>query len=132
MNLSIEEANEAMPFAKAIGVEFTRVDSEVVQAHLDWAPERCTVAGAMHGGALLTLADAAGALAAFVNLPAGASGTTTVTSAANFVRAVRGGRANAESIVLHRGRSTIVAETTITDSEGRTVAKVSQTQAVLS
>ena len=86
----------------------------------------------MHGGALMTLADAAGAMAAFVNLPEGAFGTTTVTSAANFVRAVRDGRANAVSKVLHKGRSTIVVETSITNGEGRTVAKVTQTQAVLS
>lgn len=130
--LTLDQANESMPFAKQIGVVFTQVDPDVVKAHLDWAPELCTVGEAMHGGALMTLADAAGAMAAFVNLPEGASGTTTVTSASNFVRAVRDGRANAVSKVLHKGRSTIVVETSITNGEGRTVAKVTQTQAVLS
>ena len=132
MALTLDQANESMPFAKDIGVVFTRVDPDVVEAHLDWAPELCTVGEAMHGGALMTLADAAGAMAAFVNLPEGAFGTTTVTSASNFVRAVRDGRANAVSKVLHKGRSTIVVETSITNGEGRTVAKVTQTQAVLS
>lgn len=132
MALTLDQANESMPFAKDIGVVFTQVDPDIVKAHLDWTPELCTVGETMHGGALMTLADAAGAMAAFVNLPEGAFGTTTVTSAANFVRAVRDGRANAVSKVLHKGRSTIVVETSITNGEGRTVAKVTQTQAVLS
>jgi acyl-coenzyme A thioesterase PaaI-like protein len=33
--------------------------------------------------------------------------------------------------VLHRGGSTIAVETAVTDADGRLVAKVAQTQAVL-
>ncbi|MEZ5311929.1 MAG: PaaI family thioesterase [Microthrixaceae bacterium] len=121
-----------MPFAGLIGIEFLAVDPAEVRARLGWSPDRCTVAGVMHGGALMALADACGAVAAFVNLPEGAVGTTTLTSATNFLAAVRDGHANAASTILHRGRTTIVVETVISDDNGRTVAKITQTQAVLS
>lgn len=79
----------------------------------------------------MTLADGAGAVTAFLNLPEGALGTTTVSSATSFLRAVRDGWAEAVSRPLHRGRTTIVVETEITDAASRRVAKVTQTQAVL-
>lgn len=131
MELTTDQALESMPFAKQIGIEFMDVSQDVVRARLGWTPERCTIAGAMHGGALMSLADAAGAVAAFVNLPEGSTGTTTVTSATNFLAALREGHANATSTILHRGRTTIVVETVISDDDGRTVVKVTQTQAVL-
>ena len=120
-----------MPFCSTIGVEFVLVTREEVRARLGWTPERCTIGGAMHGGALMALADGAGAVAAFLNLPEGAVGTTTLSSSTNFLRAVRGGHAEAISRPLHAGRTTIVVETEIVDSDGRRVAKVTQTQAVL-
>ena len=61
----------------------------------------------------------------------GAIGTTTVSSATNFLRAVREGHAEAVSRPLHAGRSTIVVETEVRDAASRLVAKVTQTQAVL-
>lgn len=120
-----------MPFCKAIGVEFVSVSPEEVRARLPWTEDGCTIGGALHGGALMTLADGAGAVTAFLNLPEGALGTTTVSSATSFLRAVRDGWAEAVSRPLHRGRTTIVVETEITDAASRRVAKVTQTQAVL-
>lgn len=120
-----------MPFCGSIGIEFTALSADEVRARLPWSAERCTIGGAMHGGAVMTLADGAGAVTAFLNLPDGAVGTTTVSSATNFLRAVRDGWAEAVSRPLHRGRTTIVVETEIFDSHGKKVAKVTQTQAVL-
>lgn len=120
-----------MPFCGAIGVEFVAVSADEVRARLPWTEDRCTIGGALHGGALMTLADGAGAVTAFLNLPDGAVGTTTVSSATNFMRAVREGYAEAISRPLHKGRTTIVVETEIVDASGKRVAKVTQTQAVL-
>ncbi len=49
----------------------------------------------------------------------------------NFFRGVRQGSAHGATVPLHVGRSTIVVQTDITDDEGRRVAQVTQTQAVL-
>ena len=56
-----------------------------VVGELDWAPERCTVGGVLHGGTLMTLADSVGAVCAFLSLPAGATGTSTIASKTNLV-----------------------------------------------
>jgi len=44
---------------------------------------------------MMTWPTAVGGLVAFVNLPAGATGTTTVSSATQFTRGLRQGRATA-------------------------------------
>ena len=126
-----DEFAGSQPFADLIGVEVTAVTAERVVAHLEWAPERCTSGGMLHGGAMMSLADAAGGLVAFVNLPAGATGTTTVSSSTQFTRGLRQGRATATARPLHRGRTTIVIETDVRDQDDRLLARVTQTQAVL-
>lgn len=79
----------------------------------------------------MSLADSAGAVCAFLNLPEGATGTSTIESKTNFLGAVTAGSVMAMASPLHLGRSTIVVETSLEASDGRLVAKVTQTQAVL-
>ena len=122
--------NAQMPLGTTLGIR-TFGDAEEIEATLEWAPELCTAAGVLHGGVLMSLADAAGAVCAFLNLPAGAS-TTTIESKTNFLGAVREGQVSARSRPLHVGRTTIVVETDVFDASGRRVAKTTQTQAVLS
>lgn len=119
-----------MPYAVALGIELESAGPDLAVGHLDWAPERCTAGGLMHGGALMALADSIGAICAFAGLPEGA-GTATTSSATNLFRAVRDGRVTARARPLHRGRTLIVVETELEDSQGRPVAKVTQSQAVL-
>ena len=129
--LTPDQALESMPFCSLLGMAFTAVDATQVRARLDWSAERCTIGGALHGGSLMALADSVGAVVAFLNLPDGGIGTTTVSSATNFLRAVREGHVEAIGRPLHAGRTTIVIETELLDAAGKRVAKVTQTQAVL-
>lgn len=124
-------AHELMPYTKLLGLEVLSATAEEVRARLAWAEERCTSNGIMHGGALMGMADAVGAMVAVANLPEGASGTSTISSATNFLRALRSGDAHAVSRPLHRGRTTIVVDTELRDDEGRLLGRVTQTQAVL-
>jgi uncharacterized protein (TIGR00369 family) len=119
-----------MPFAAALGMVLDAAGADEVRGRLAWAPERCTTAGTMHGGALMALADSLGGLCAFLNLPAGA-GTATISSSTVFTRAVREGEVIAVTRPLHVGRSTIVVQTDVADQAGRRVAQVTQVQAVL-
>jgi uncharacterized protein (TIGR00369 family) len=127
----VNELNAVMPFGALLGVELDSASAEEVRGGLEWAPERCTAGGIMHGGALMSLADSLGGLCAYLNLPAGGTTTATVESKTNFFRAVKEGRVTAVSRPLHVGRSFIVVETDLHDAEGRHVARVTQTQAVL-
>ena len=119
-----------VPFAVATGVELDRAEAAEVVGRLAWAPERCTAGGVLHGGALMTLADTVGAVCAFLNLPAGAS-TSTVSSSTSLMRSIRSGHAHAVARPLHIGRSFIVVSVDLSDDDGRRVAQVTQTQAVL-
>lgn len=123
---------DLMPFTKAIGAVFSRYLKDEVTARLDWAPELCTAGGLLHGGAVMSLADSTGAACAFLNLPNGTAGTKTVESKTNFLRGVRDGYVEAVSRPLHVGRTVIVVETDVRDPQDRLVARVLQTQLVLS
>jgi uncharacterized protein (TIGR00369 family) len=120
-----------MPLCAHLGIEGIRADADQVVLALGWRPELCTIGGLLHGGAVMALADSAGAVAAFLNLPEGAAGTSTISSSTSFLRGVKEGTVTATATVLHGGGSTIAVETAVTDAEGRLVAKVTQTQAVL-
>jgi uncharacterized protein (TIGR00369 family) len=120
-----------MPFGAVLGLDVLAASAEEVRARLDWAEERCTAGGIMHGGALMGLADSTGGFCAFLNLPEGATGTATIESKTNFFAPVREGHVEAVSRPLHAGRTTIVVDTDLFDEQGRRVARVTQTQAVL-
>jgi 1,4-dihydroxy-2-naphthoyl-CoA hydrolase len=119
-----------MPFAVATGIVLDRAAPDEVAGRLQWAPERCTAGGLMHGGALMTLADSVGAVCAFLNLPPGTS-TSTVASSTALMRGVRSGSAHAVARPRHAGRSFVTVVVEVTDDEARPVAQVTQTQAVL-
>jgi 1,4-dihydroxy-2-naphthoyl-CoA hydrolase len=122
---------DTVPFAAVLGIEVITSRAEEVRARVAWQPDRCTTSGVLHGGVIMSLADTTGATCAFQNLPEDAAGTTTIESKTNFLRAVRDGYAEAVSRPLHAGRTVVVIETDVTDADGRPVAKVLQTQAVL-
>ena len=76
------------------------------------------------------LADSAAATLAFLNLPEGAT-TSTIEAKTNFLAAVRAGVVTARAELVHRGRTTIVVQTDVTDDTGRLVSRTLQTQAVI-
>jgi 1,4-dihydroxy-2-naphthoyl-CoA hydrolase len=120
-----------MPFAETLGIRADQYEAEKVVLSMDWNESLCTANGILHGGAVMALADSAGAACAVLNLPDGAAGTTTIESKTNFVGAVRAGSLSATSTVLHNGSTTIVVETVVRDDAGKLIAKVTQTQLVL-
>jgi putative phosphoribosyl transferase len=119
-----------MPLTAGLGIVLDAAAPGEVRGRMAWAPERCTTGGILHGGALMALADSLGGICAFLNLPPGAL-TATTSSATVFTRAVRSGEVTAVTRPLHVGRSVIVVQTDMTDADGRRVAQVTQTQAVL-
>lgn len=124
------DLHTAMPFTALLGATAIVATAGEVRLRLDWDPTRCTAGGVLHGGALGGLADAAGGLCAYLNLPDGAGGTATISSATNFLRAVREGHVEAVARPLHTGRTVIVVDVEVRDGAGRLVSRTTQTQAV--
>ena len=118
-----------MPFAAELGLTLDEASAERVVACLDWAPRLCTAGGVLHGGVLMSLADSAGALVTFLGLPEGAT-TATASSSTQLMRPVTGGTVRAVAVPLHRGRTTVTAQTSVLDDAERLVAQTTQVQAV--
>jgi 1,4-dihydroxy-2-naphthoyl-CoA hydrolase len=122
---------EAMPYTATLGIEMLAASPDEVRGRVSWEERLTTAAGLLHGGVLMGLADSVGAFCAYLNLPDGSSATATIESKTNFFSAIRTGSVEARSRPLHRGSRTIVVETDLFDEEGKHVARVTQTQAVL-
>ena len=120
-----------MPFGRTLGAELVAGGRDEVRARLAWSPELCTAGGVLHGGAIMGLADGVAGTCAFLNLPDGATGTATISSSTSFLRAVRDGHVEAVARPLRVGRSVVVIETDVLDPDGKLVARVVQSQAVI-
>jgi 1,4-dihydroxy-2-naphthoyl-CoA hydrolase len=131
MELNTQNMRELMPLCAHLEIDLVRATPEEVVGSMEWSEATTTTGGAMHGGALMSLADTIGGVVAFLNLPEGA-GTSTISSSTVFLRGLREGTLTATGRLIHKGRTTIVAETELTDAQGRPVARTTQTQAVLS
>src|SRR5215469_11454241 len=111
-----------MPFAADLGIELEEASADRVVGVLPWSSRLCTSGAILHGGALMTLADSAGALVAYLGLPQGAS-TATITSTTQFFRPVPTGTVRAVAVPLHRGRTAVSVQTTMSDTAGNLVAQ---------
>ena len=121
-----------LPFAQLLGVEYTTVDRDGVVARMVVRPDLCTLGGVAHGGAIMSFADTLGGAAAFVGLPEGAKGTTTLESKTNFVAgAPSGSTLVGHCVAVHRGRRTQVWQTRVEAEDGKLIALVTQTQMTL-
>ena len=118
-----------MPFAAELGLTLDEASAGRVVARLDWAPRLCTAGGVLHGGVLMSLADSAGALVTFLGLPEGTT-TATASSSTQLMRPVTGGTVRAVAVPLHRGRTTVTAQTSVYDDAERLVAQTTQVQVV--
>jgi 1,4-dihydroxy-2-naphthoyl-CoA hydrolase len=118
-------------FPDLLGMQFVEATTELVKARLHVRPELCTVGGILHGGAIMAFADTLGAVATVLNLPPDAH-TATIESKTNFVRPVpAGSQVTGECTAIHRGKTFMTWQTRVTTEDGKLVAFVVQTQAVL-
>jgi len=118
-------------FPGLLGIKFHSAEPGRVRAGLLVEDRLCTVPGILHGGAIMAFADTLGAVGTVLNLKPGES-TTTIESKTNFLAAGKGGTTvEGDCTLLHRGRRTMVWQTRVLAPEGKLIALVTQTQAVL-
>lgn len=118
-------------FPGLMGVQITEATPERVVATMRVRPELCTAGGILHGGAHMAFADTLGAVGTVLNLPQGKR-TTTTDSSTKFIGGAKvDTTVTGESIALHRGRTTMVWQTSVRNAEGKLCSVVTQTQLVL-
>ena len=111
-----------------LGMRLVSVTKKKVIAEMPVKPMHCNWNGRVNGGAIMSLADAVGAVGARMNMPP-EHGGGTLESKTNFFASGVGPVIRAVSIPLHIGRTTSVWQTTVTNSgDGSRVAIVTQTQ----
>ncbi|MGB6054874.1 MAG: PaaI family thioesterase [Burkholderiaceae bacterium] len=118
-------------FPGLMGVRLTALDADHVTAELEVRPDLCTAGGILHGGAAMAFADTLGAIGTVVNLGAGKRTTTTDSSTKFMAAAHAGTTVVGDCVALHKGRTTMVWQTSIRGADGKLCAVVTQTQLVL-
>lgn len=122
----------AMPLAATLGIAIDEGSKHRVAGKLAVRPEICTAGNIVHGGAIMAFADCLGAVGAFLTLPEGASGTTTIESKTNFLGAgAVGSVLVGEAVPVKIGKRVSVWQTRIRTEDGTEIALVTQTQLVL-
>lgn len=125
MTITEQDVYALVPFASTLGIRFGSLTADAVAAQLPYTTEQSTIGAAMHGGALMGLADVAGAVCATLN-GTGDTVPATMESTTHFLRPVHGAGAFALSRPLHVGRSTVAVEIDITDDADRLCVRVTQ------
>jgi len=103
-----------------LGMEIVDLQPGRALVRLPFGAHLKNSSGGMHGGAIASLIDSAGGLAArTLTHP---STVATVEFKVNFLTPIRRGAVLAEGRVIHKGRRTAVSEVMVRDEEDRPVA----------
>lgn len=107
-----------------LGIRLVELGDGRAVEEMDCRPDLCQPTGVLHAGAILALADSAATAAAMTVVnPEGdfdlARFPLAVQISANLVGNTNRGRVSAEAVASHRGRTTIVVETKVSDEAGK-------------
>jgi 1,4-dihydroxy-2-naphthoyl-CoA hydrolase len=128
----IDSFGDMVHFTKTLGVIIESASQTEIIGRLPINRALTNHTPNVHGGAIMSLGDALGAIGAYLNMPEGAAGTTTIESKTNFIKpAMDGDTLTGISTPLSRGRRLSVWQTEITRGDGERVAMVTQTQIYL-
>jgi 1,4-dihydroxy-2-naphthoyl-CoA hydrolase len=115
-----------------LGIVITEVAINSVRAELPVRTELMAPNGFLHAGSIVTLADTCAGYGCVLNLPAGATGFTTIELKSNHLGTTRDGTIACVATAQHLGKTTQVWDAVVTHREtGRTLALFRCTQLVL-
>ena len=90
---------------------------------LPFRPELRTAAEIVHGGAIASLIDSAGVVAAWSNVDPNVTRGATIDLTVNYMAAAEGVDLTAEAQVIRRGRSVVFVDVNVTSPTGERIAK---------
>ena len=129
---NLNALNEMVPYTRLLGIQLTHVSKIEIHGEMPVTRDITNHTPNVHGGAIMSFADALGAVGAFLNMPDGAEGTTTIESKTNFIKpAMIDDKLIGISRPLSVGRRLSIWQTDITRNDGKRVAQVTQTQIYL-
>ncbi len=112
------------PFVGYLSIELVALAPGTATLRLPYDKTMTTIGSVVHGGAIATLIDTAGAAAAWsdAEVPANIRGTT-VSLAISYLAAAEDEDIQAVARVLSRGRSLVYLDIEATTASGKAVAK---------
>lgn len=115
----------ATPFMKHLGMEFMEGREGYARLRLRFQKENTTAGDALHGGAIASLIDTTGAMAAWTTAEIATPRYfgSTVGINVNYLSAVIGEDAFAEGLVMKRGKEIIYSDVRVTSAEGKLLAQ---------
>jgi 1,4-dihydroxy-2-naphthoyl-CoA hydrolase len=109
-------------FDRAMGLRYTRVSADAVEAEVPVGEHLLQPYGLVHGGVYAAIVESlASAGAAMSAMPRGQT-TVGLENTTSFIAGTRGGTLRGRATPLHRGRRTQVWSVEIHDDEGRLVS----------
>jgi 1,4-dihydroxy-2-naphthoyl-CoA hydrolase len=115
-----------------IGIHFTAIAENRVEAELVLRDELLAPNGYLHAATVIALADTACGYGCLAHLPAGAQNFTTIELKSNFLGTARSGTILCSATPAHLGNSTQVWDAVVTDkASARRIALFRCTQMVL-
>jgi uncharacterized protein (TIGR00369 family) len=115
-----------------LGIVITEVGESRVCGELPVIESVIAPNGYLHAGTVVTLADTLAGYGCVANLPAGATGFTTIELKSNHLGTALDGTIAGIATPVHRGRTTQVWDAVVTHKEtGRTLAVFRCTQLIL-
>jgi len=115
-----------------LGILITQVSASEVRAELAVSEKHMAPNGFLHAGTVVTLADTCAGYGCIANLPAGATGFTTIELKSNHLGTAREGTILGSAKAVHLGKTTQVWDAIVTHREtGKTLALFRCTQMIL-
>ena len=115
-----------------IGVRFTAVAENRIDAELDIRSELLAPNGYLHAATVIALADTACGYGCLAHLPVGAENFTTIELKSNFLGTAREGTIACVATPAHLGNTTQVWDAVVADgARGRRIALFRCTQLIL-
>ena len=123
---------ESQPYSKLLGIKLLEATKDKVVGELLIREDLCTAGGTMHGGCMMSFCDVLGATGAWLAIPEGAKGTTTIESNTAFLRGPPPGTpVTGVSPPVRIGGRSSVWHTEVTDPNGTKVCLVTKNQLVV-
>lgn len=115
-----------------LGIVFTGIAAGEIRSELLIRKVLMAPNSYLHAGTVVTLADTSAGYGCIANLPAQASGFTTIELKSNFLGTAREGMIECKATAVHQGKTTQVWDAVVSHREtGKTIALFRCTQMLL-
>jgi acyl-CoA thioesterase len=118
----MNKIHTVQPYWNMLGIKLVDIKKGWAKLKLPYSKNIVQPYGAVHGGAIFSLADSALAMA-LIGLTERDEKFTTVEMKINYISSFNKGEVTAEAKVIGREQEIVLGEVNIVDEEGRLVAK---------